>query len=159
MKNFIAILLLMAGMFACKTQDRTVRTETTDTETKVTGRVVPAVHPNDSLYLSALFRCDSAGKVVMEQLLEYKSKSNKSIYNFIDGKLLYKNITVHDTIWIPCTDTVTTTIKTITITPPPIVIKEPVAWWIQVLAWLGAAAILLTTVLTIQHYRRPWKRK
>ncbi len=158
MKNIIAILLLIVGFVSCKTADPCLMcTQTSVTNTVTKEVLVPVEVPADSVLMQALIRCDSAGNIVLGELYELKSSGANTTVKTIGNRLVYKVLIKRDTIYLPVTSTITD--KTITIEKPPIVLKEPIAWWVKVLAWLGVAAILLTTVLTIQHFRRPWKRK
>lgn len=158
MKNIIAILLLLVGSVSCKTTDPCLKCKQTSVTETVTKEVLVPVHvPADSVLMQALISCDSAGNIVLSELNELKSSSASTTVKTIGNRLVYKVQIKHDTVYVPMTNTYTD--KTITIEKPPIVLKEPVAWWVKLLAWLGAAAILLTTVLTIEHYRKPWKRK
>lgn len=145
----IVLGLLFAGLYSCKTADPCLKCpDRIVTETKVTERLIPSVPANDSLSLMALFRCDSMGNVLMDELNEYKSRGASS-YQYADGKLQYSNVIVHDTMWMPCTDTIIATDRSTTITKPPMVIQTPIPWWKRVLMYIGGGTIVALMVYIV----------
>lgn len=158
MKNIIAILLLLVGFVSCKTADPCLKcTQTSVTNTVTKEVLVPVEVPADSVLMQALIRCDSAGNIVLGELNELKSSGANTTVKTFGNRLVYKVLIKRDTVYVPVTSTITD--KTITITKPPIVLKEPTAWWVKVLAWLGVASILFVTTVTTIFIHKKWKRK
>lgn len=144
----IVLGLLFAGMYSCKTADPCLKCqERIVTETKVTERMIPSVPLNDSLYLTALFSCDSMGNVLMDELNEYKSRGASS-YQYAGGKLQYRNVVVHDTVWMKRTESVVVK-DTITINRTPIVTQTPIPWWKRVLMYIGGGTIVALMVYIV----------
>lgn len=56
----------------------------------VRDRLVPVYLSPDSALLTALFECDSTGRVLMRQVEELKGKVMETDLSFKDGKLDYK---------------------------------------------------------------------
>lgn len=149
MKRMIVLGLLFAGMYSCRTADPCLKCpDRIVTETKVTERMIPSVPLNDSLYLTALFSCDSMGNVLMDELNEYKSRGASS-YQYAGGKLQYRVVIIHDTMWMPCTDTIIATDRSTTITKPPVVIQTPIPWWKRVLMYIGGVALAALMVYIV----------
>lgn len=148
MKRMIVLGLLFAGMYSCRTADPCLKCpDIIVTETKVTERLIPTVPMNDSLYLTALFRCDSMGNVLMDELNEYKSRGASS-YQYAGGKLQYRNVVVHDTVWMKRTESVVVK-DTLTINRTPIIIQTPIPWWKRVLMYIGGVALTALMVYIV----------
>ena len=66
-------------------------------EPVVRERLVPVYLSPDSALLTALFECDSTGRVLMQEVDELKGKTMETDLSFKDGKLDYKAKAVPDT--------------------------------------------------------------
>lgn len=100
---FIALIAVM--LFGCKTPQPTVQQVPIQYKERIVERQVPVVVPADSSALFALFACDSMNQVILKELDEQKGKAQSSV-NFNAGKLTYKLIFKHDTIYKTVTDTI-----------------------------------------------------
>jgi hypothetical protein len=56
--------------------------------------------PADSLWLEALFRCDSAGQISMHDVSEGKGGRISSTLSFDGGRLRYKAVAGKDTVYV-----------------------------------------------------------
>ena len=70
-------------------------------EPVVRNRLVPVYLSPDSALLTALFECDSTGRVLMQEVEELKGKAMETDLSFKDGKLDYKAKAVPDTVYVP----------------------------------------------------------
>ncbi len=104
-KQYLIIILIGLLFCSCKTaQVIPPKPVLLQTSERVTTRLKPVTVSPDSAYIAALFECDSSRQVVLRQLAEAKSKGVNSDYTFSDGLLKYSAKIVHDTIYVPVTD-------------------------------------------------------
>jgi hypothetical protein len=97
---YIAFIALMAIMlFSCKTKPPVGSDVPIQYRERIVERLVPKIIPADSSALFALFECDSDKQVILKQLREMKGKAQSNI-DFQNGKLTYKLIYKHDTVWV-----------------------------------------------------------
>ena len=75
-------------------------------EPVVRDRLVPVYLSPDSALLTALFECDSTGRVLMQEVEELKGKAMETDLSFKDGKLDYKAKAVPDTVYVPGKDSI-----------------------------------------------------
>jgi hypothetical protein len=111
-------------------------------EDVVTERLVSVFLPTDSATLYALFECDSDKQVVLKEYNELKSRSVQSDLTFEKGKLDYKIIAVHDTVYLRAQDRI--------VYKPVPVPSEPVnyiTFWQQV--WILAGKILAAALVIV----------
>lgn len=153
MKNFILILILMAGYVSCKTADPCMKCpQTSVTNTEIKEVLVPVQVPADSVLMQALLRCDSAGNVVLEELTELKSSSASTALSMQGNMIKYAVIVKHDTIYVPVTNTYTAEVKTVTL--PPTIIATPIPWWKRVLMYIGGGAVAATAVYVVMKLKQ-----
>lgn len=116
----------------------------------------PVILPSDSSIMRALFECDSAGKVILRDYTELKSKGIESSVVYLNGEIKYKNIVKHDTVYVPYRD------KAIIQECDPIIVKQveiqikPLAWWQEALMWMGAIWLIVIIIFIIWMLRRIW---
>lgn len=146
------MLLLM--LTACNKKIAPVSNQRTTSHT--IDSLKPVVLPSDSSIMRALFECDSAGKVIMRDYTELKSKGIESSVVYLNGEIRYKNIVKHDTVYVPYRD------KAIIQECDPIIVKQvdiqikPLAWWQRALMWMGGIWIIIIIIFIIWMLRRIW---
>lgn len=132
-------IIAAATLISCNRHSMPQQVPVKTTET-IRERLVPVPVPSDSSLLTALFACDSLNNVYLKSISEQKGANLQSSVSFDGGELKYKTVYLHDTLYVPVTDT-------ITITEVPITIEVPVEtnrllWWQKCLIWCGVASIL-----------------
>lgn len=75
-------------------------------EPLVTERLVPVYLSPDSALLTALFECDSTGRVILKAYNELKSAGTESRLHFEDGRLDYEAKEKPDTVFLPVKDSI-----------------------------------------------------
>ena len=114
----------------------------------------PVVLPSDSSMMRALFECDSAGKVILRDYTELKSKGIESSVVYLNGEISYKNIVKHDTVYVPYRE------KAVIQECDPIIVKQveiqikPLAWWQEALMWMGGIWLVVIIIFIIWMLRR-----
>lgn len=114
----------------------------------------PVVLPSDSSMMRALFECDSAGKVILRDYTELKSKGIESSVVYLNGEIRYKNIVKHDTVYVPYRE------KAVIQECDPIIVKQvdiqikPLAWWQRALMWEGGIFTVIVIWCIIRIIRR-----
>ena len=146
------MLLLM--MTACNKKIASVTNQRTTSHT--IDSLKPVVLPTDSSIMRALFECDSAGKVILRDYTELKSKGLETNIIYRDGELRYGVIVKHDTVYVPYRD------KSIIQECDPIIVKQveiqikPLAWWQEALMWMGGILMVIVIWYLIRMLRRIW---
>lgn len=97
--SVLLILILVTGLVSCSTPQKMVAEIPVQYKERIVERLVPVELPADSAILSALFSCDSTNQVILRELSDSKTRG-QSQASFIGGKLTYKLITLHDTIYM-----------------------------------------------------------
>lgn len=116
----------------------------------------PVVLPSDSSIMRALFECDSAGKVILRDYTELKSKGIESSVVYLNGEIRYKNIVKHDTVYVPYRE------KAVIQECDPIIVKQveiqikPLAWWQEALMWMGGILMVIVIWYILRMIRRIW---
>ena len=106
-------------------------------------RLVPVYLSPDSALLTALFECDSANRVVLRQLDEWKGKSVETGWTFEDGRLDYRAKTVRDTVHVPAKDS-------IVYVPQAVEVEvNRLTWWQETWVRVGKALSALAVVSLI----------
>lgn len=109
-KRTAALLLSMLTLVPCLTscggQKNVSRTPVSLPDNVVRERVVEVPVPADSALLSALFECDSVGRVILKAYNELKSRNVESRLSFEDGRLDYSATTARDTVYVPVGDSI-----------------------------------------------------
>nr|DAY79910.1 MAG TPA: hypothetical protein [Caudoviricetes sp.] len=119
----------------------------------VRDRLVPVYLSPDSALLTALFECDSTGRVLMRQVEELKGKVMETDLSFKDGKLDYKAKVAPDTVYVPGKDS-------IIYVPQPIeVAVNRLTWWQETWMRIGKISIsILALWLGLKSVRKLLKR-
>lgn len=122
-------------------------------EPVVRERLVPVYLSPDSALLTALFECDSTGRVLMQEVDELKGKTMETDLSFKDGKLDYKAKTVPDTVYVPGKDSI------IYIPQPVEVEVNRLTWWQETWMRIGKISIsILALLLGLKGVRKLLKR-
>lgn len=145
---FIALMALL--FFGCKTQRQAIVEVPVQYKERIVERLVPVTIPTDSSALFALFECDSNKQVILKQLTELKGKAQSNT-TFQDGKLTYKLIYKHDTIWVK-SDTVFISKEIPLRVEVPVDVNKLTQWqilqiWAGRLLLLAACLFLVSMVL------------
>ncbi|WP_278934748.1 hypothetical protein [Parabacteroides johnsonii] len=119
----------------------------------VRERLVPVYLSPDSALLTALFECDSTGRVLMRQVEELKGKRMETDLSFKDGKLDYKAKASPDTVYVPGKDSI------IYIPQPVEVEVNRLTWWQETWIRIGKISIsILALWLGLKGVRKLLKR-
>lgn len=119
----------------------------------VRDRLVPVYLSPDSALLTALFECDSTGRVLMRQVEELKGKRMETDLSFKDGKLDYKAKASPDTVYVPGKDSI------IYIPQPVKVEVNRLTWWQETWIRIGKISIsILALWLGLKGVRKLLKR-
>lgn len=122
-------------------------------EPVVRERLVPVYLSPDSALLTALFECDSTGRVLMQEVDELKGKRMETDLSFKDGKLDYKAKAVPDTVYVPGKDSI------IYIPQPVEVEVNRLTWWQETWMRIGKISIsILALLLGLKGVRKLLKR-
>lgn len=122
-------------------------------EPVVRERLVPVYLSPDSALLTALFECDSTGRVLMQEVDELKGKTMETDLSFKDGKLDYKAKAVPDTVYVPGKDSI------IYISQPVEVEVNHLTWWQETWMRIGKISIsILALLLGLKGVRKLLKR-
>lgn len=122
-------------------------------EPVVRERLVPVYLSPDSALLTALFECDSTGRVLMQEVDELKGKTMETDLSFKDGKLDYKVKAVPDTVYVPGKDSI------IYIPQPVEVEVNRLTWWQETWMRIGKISIsILALLLGLKGVRKLLKR-
>lgn len=122
-------------------------------EPVVRERLVPVYLSPDSALLTALFECDSTGRVLMQEVDELKGKTMETDLSFKDGKLDYKAKAVPDTVYVPGKDS-------IIYIPQPVEVEVNRLTWLQE-TWMRIGKIsisILALLLGLKGVRKLLKR-
>ena len=115
-------------------------------EPVVRDRLVPVYLSPDSALMSALFECDSTGRVLMRQVEELKGRTMETDLSFKDGKLDYKAKAAPDTIYVPQEVKVEVEVNRLT-------------WWQETWIRTGKLSLsLLALLLGLKGVRKLLKR-
>lgn len=121
-------------------------------EPVVRERLVPVYLSPDSALLSALFECDSTGRVLMRQVEELKGRTMGTDLSFTDGRLDYTARTVPDTVYLPGRDS-------IIYVPQEVVVETEVnrlTWWQETWIYIGKALAALVAAVAGFTMIRKW---
>lgn len=132
------------------------RTPATLPANLVTERLVPVYLSPDSALMTALFECDSMGRVIMKAYDELKSKGMETGLHFEDGRLDYQAKAKPDTVYIPAKDSI--------IYVPQLVEVEVevnrLTWWQETWIRIGKTLLsLLALWLGLKGIQKLLKRK
>ena len=156
MKTYLIILFAVVLLVGCKIQQPSVIEVPIQYKEKIVERLVPVNVPADSSAITALFECDSLNQVVLKQLDEEKTKRIQSAFNFNNGKLNYKTITEHDTVFVAVTDS--TIYKEVPVKVEVPVITNKLTSWQTGQIHIGR--LFLTILMAYGVYRfLKWKLK
>lgn len=124
-------------------------------EPVVRDRLVPVYLSPDSALMSALFECDSTGRVLMRQVEELKGRTMETDLSFKDGKLDYKAKAAPDTIYVPGKNS-------IIYVPQEVKVEVEVnrlTWWQETWIRTGKLSLsLLALLLGLKGVRKLLKR-
>lgn len=102
---------------------------------------MPVYLSPDSALVSALFECDSTGRVLMRQVEELKGKTMETGLSFKDGKLDYKAKTAPDTVYVPGKDS-------LIYVPRPVEVEvNRLTWWQETWIRTGKLSLSLLALL------------
>lgn len=119
----------------------------------VRDRLVPVYLSPDSALLTALFECDSTGRVLMREVEELKGKAMETDLSFKDGKLDYKVKVAPDTVYVPGKDSI------IYVPQPVEVAVNRLTWWQETWMRIGKISIsILALLLGLKGVRKLLKR-
>lgn len=122
----------------------------------VRERLVPVYLSPDSALLTALFECDSAGRVLMREVEELKGKTMETALSFKGGKLDYKAKAAPDTVYVPGKDS-------IIYVPREVPVKVEVnrlTWWQETWMRIGKISLsLLAFGFGLKGIQKLLKRK
>lgn len=123
-------------------------------EPVVRERLVPVYLSPDSALLTALFECDSMGRVIMRQMEELKGERMKTGLSFKDGKLDYKAKTKPDTVYIPGKDSIIYVPREVTVE------VNRLTWWQETWIRIGKMSLsILVFGLGLKGIQKLLKRK
>lgn len=155
MKNLV-YLLWMLILTACAGSRQSVSPITEvpiQYKEKIVERLVPVELPADSAIIAALFACDSTNQVYLKELSENKT-GGQSNSGFKDGKLTYKLIIKHDTVFVRAKDS---------LIYKEIPVKIPVEVRVNFLSkWQGFQIVgfrVLAVALVLWLFLKYWKNK
>lgn len=155
MRKLIIILAVLL-LIGCKTQQPTVTEVPIRYKEKIVERLVPVQLPADSSSMLALFECDSTNQVILKQLSEEKTKRTQSLFSFRSGELKYKMLTVHDTVFVPVTDSTIYQEVPIKVEVPKI--TNELTWWQT--GQIHVGRLFLTILMGYAVYKfLKWKLK
>lgn len=144
----LSIILISILLLSCKIQQPVTEVPIQYKE-KIIERLVPVEIPADSALIQALFDCDSTNKVVMRELNDVKSRG-QSATSFQDGKLTYKYILQHDTIYIPSDSVIIE--REIPVKVPVEVKVNHLTQWQIFQIWLGRIFIVVVFICVVKKY-------
>lgn len=152
--SVLLLPLLLLGLASCGTPQKLPVTEVPiQYKEKIVERLVPVEIPADSAIIAALFACDSTNQVYLKELSEKKS-GGQSNSAFKDGKLTYKLIIRHDTVFVQAKDS---------IIYKEIPVKIPVEVRVNFLTkWQGFQIVgfrVLAVALVLWLFLKYWKNK
>lgn len=123
-------------------------------EPVVRERLVPVYLSPDSALLTALFECDSMGRVIMRQMEELKGEQMETGLSFKDGKLDYKAKTKPDTVYIPGKDSIIYVPREVTVE------VNRLTWWQETWIRIGKMSLsILVFGLGLKGFQKLLKHK
>jgi hypothetical protein len=148
----IATVLFFASCGTARKMPKVVQVPV-HSKTIVKERLVPVTVPADSSMLTALFRCDSLNHVRLAKINELKSMGMQSKVIFKNGKLVYRTITKHDTVFVHGKDS-------LIVKEVPVTVKVPVVKYRQngiqrFLTIVGAIALGLIILYIVIKFIKP----
>lgn len=112
-------------------------------EPVVRDRLVPVYLSPDSALLTALFECDSTGRVLMRQVEELKGKGMETGLSFQDGRLDYTAKHVPDTVYVPGKDSIIYVPQEVKVE----VETNRLTWWQETWMRIGKISISILALL------------
>lgn len=152
--TFVPILLLALCAPSCKGPKSASRTPASLPGSLVTERLVPVYLSPDSALLTALFECDSTGRVLLKAYNELKSAGTESNLRFDGGQLDYRTKAKPDTVWLPAKDS-------LIYVPRPVEVEvNRLTWWQETWIRIGKISLsLLAFGLGLKGIQKLLKRK
>lgn len=115
---------------------------------------MPVYLSPDSALLTALFECDSMGRVIMRQMEELKGERMETGLSFKDGKLDYKAKTKPDTAYIPGKDSIIYVPREVTVE------VNRLTWWQETWIRIGKMSLsILVFGLGLKGFQKLLKHK
>lgn len=103
--SVLLLPLFLLALMSCGTTKHIVKEVPVQYKEKIVERLVAVPVAADSSSLEALFVCDSLNNVILKELNEAKGKAESGV-KFTDGKLTYKLIVQHDTVYVTAKDSI-----------------------------------------------------